>query len=67
MPPLLKLPDQAAYRVHYERKLCRGGIVTHDGIPVFFRKEDFDHASFESSTRRGPSTNRPWMSLPSSR
>lgn len=53
MPPLLKLPDQAAYRAHYERTLCRGGVVTHDGIPVFFRKEEFDHAFFESSTRRG--------------
>ena len=53
MPPLLKLADQAAYRTHYERTLCRGGIVTHDGIPVFFRKEEFDHAFFESSGRRG--------------
>lgn len=53
MLPLLKLPDQAAYRAHYERTLCRGGIFTHDGIPVFFRKEEFDHAFFESSTRRG--------------
>lgn len=53
MPPLLKLADQAAYRAHYERTLCRGGIVTHDGIPVFFRKEEFDHAFFESSGRRG--------------
>lgn len=53
MPPLLRLPDQAAYRAHYERTLCRGGIATHDGIPVFFRKEEFDHAFFESSTRRG--------------
>lgn len=53
MPPLLKLADQAAYRAHYERTLCRGGIVTHDGIPVFFRKSEFDHAFFESSDRRG--------------
>ena len=53
MPPLLKLPDQAAYRAHYERTLCRGGIVTHDGIPVFFRKSEFGHAFFESSNRRG--------------
>ncbi len=53
MPPLLELPDQAAYRAHYERTLCRGGIVTHDGIPVFFRKSEFDHAFFESSDRRG--------------
>ena len=53
MPPLLKLADEATYRAHYERTLCRGGIFTHDGIPVFFRREEFDHAFFESSTRRG--------------
>jgi hypothetical protein len=53
MPPLLKLPDQAAYRAHYERTLCLGNIVTHDGIRVFFDKSKFDHAFFESSTRRG--------------
>ncbi|WP_295810963.1 hypothetical protein [uncultured Nitratireductor sp.] len=53
MPPLLKLADQAAYRTHFERTLCQGGIVTHDGIPVFFRKSEFDHAFFESSDRRG--------------
>jgi len=49
----LYLPDQAAYRAHYERSLCLGGIATHDGIPVYFRKEGFDHAFFESSGRRG--------------
>lgn len=53
MPPLLKLPDEAAYRAHYERTLCRGGIFTHDGIRVSFRKTEFDHAFFESSDRRG--------------
>lgn len=53
MPPLLKLADQAAYRAHYERTLCRGGIVTHDGIRVFFKRDEFDHAFFESSDRRG--------------
>lgn len=53
MPPLLKLADQAAYRAHYEHSLCRGGIVTHDGIPIFFRKAEFDHAFCESSDRRG--------------
>ena len=51
--PLLKLADQVAYRAHYEQTLCRGGIVTHDGIRVFFRKQEFDHAFFESSGRRG--------------
>lgn len=53
MPPLLNLVDEAAYRAHYEATLCRGGIITHDGIPVFFRKAEFDHAFFESSGRRG--------------
>lgn len=51
--PLLKLADEAAYRSHYQRTLCRGGIVTHDGINVFFRKQEFNHAFFESSGRRG--------------
>ncbi len=55
MPPLLKLADQAAYRAHYERTL-RGNIVTHDGIPVFFRRDRFEHAFFESSDRRGRKT-----------
>ena len=53
MPPLLNLADEAAYRAHYEANLCRGGIVTHDGIPLFFRKTEFDHAFYESSDRRG--------------
>jgi hypothetical protein len=53
MPPLLKLADQNAYRAHYELAFCRGRIVTYDGIPVFFDKEKFDHAFFESSGRRG--------------
>jgi len=53
MLPLLHLPDETAYRAHYERTLCRGGIITHDHIPVFFAKDTFDHAFFESSDRRG--------------
>ncbi|NKM64358.1 hypothetical protein GYN07_02380 [Rhizobium leguminosarum bv. viciae 248] len=53
MLPFLKLGDQVSYRTHYEHTLCRGGIITHDGIRVFFRKQEFDHAFFESSGRRG--------------
>lgn len=53
IPPLLTLTDEPAYREHYERTLCRGGIFTYDEIPVFFHKAKFDHAFFESSTRRG--------------
>lgn len=53
MSPLLTLADEAAYRQHFERTYCRGVIATHEGIRVYFRKEDFDHAFFESSGRRG--------------
>ncbi|MCA3394130.1 MAG: hypothetical protein INF85_00595 [Roseomonas sp.] len=57
----LYLTDQAAYRTHYERNLCCGGIATHDGIPVYFRKEAFDHAFFESSGRRGEKDVFSWV------
>lgn len=53
MPPLLKLSDTTQYRAHYEQTLCQGGVYTHDGIPVYFKKEDFDHAFFESTLRNG--------------
>lgn len=53
MPPLLTLADEAAYRRHFEQTYCRGAVTTHDGIRVYFNKKDFDHAFFESSSRRG--------------
>ncbi len=53
MPPLLNLANEAAYRAHFERMCCRAAIVTHDGIRVYFSKDDFGHAFFESSGRRG--------------
>lgn len=42
-------PDE--YRRHFERVYCRGPIITFDGIPVWFRKQDFDHCMYESSHR----------------
>lgn len=53
MPPLLKLADEAAYRQHFERTCCRAVVMTHDGIRVYFKKQDFDHAFFESTARDG--------------
>lgn len=50
-PPLLKLPDAAAYRVRFEALYCRSAVATFDGIAVRFRKSDFDHCFFESSQR----------------
>lgn len=53
MPPLLTLATEADYRQHFEATYCRGVISTHDGIRVYFKKEDFDHAFFESTFRNG--------------
>ncbi len=47
-PPLVSYQTIDEYRVHFERVYCQGPIVTFDGIPVRFRKDDFDHAFFES-------------------
>ncbi|WP_083841533.1 hypothetical protein [Pseudovibrio sp. FO-BEG1] len=52
-PPLLKLSDESEYRSHYESSLCQGEITTHDGIRVYFKKNRFEHAFFESSNRNG--------------
>ncbi|MEW6220218.1 MAG: hypothetical protein AB1634_11895 [Thermodesulfobacteriota bacterium] len=41
------------YRAHFERVYCRAPIVTFDGIPVRFRKSDFDHCM--QKTARGGS------------
>lgn len=51
LPPLLQLPDEAAYRQHFVGTYCRGVIETHDGIRVFFRQNQFDHAFYESTNR----------------
>jgi hypothetical protein len=53
MPPFLTLDDKAAYRAHFETYYCRAVIRTHDGIRVYFGLDDFGHAFFESSGRRG--------------
>lgn len=53
MPPLLMLATDADYRCHFERSYCRAAITTHDGIRVYFKKEAFDHAFFESTFRDG--------------
>jgi hypothetical protein len=50
-PPLLVLPDEAAYRAQFEALYCRGIITAFDGVQVRFRKRDFDHCFYESSQR----------------
>jgi len=51
-PPLLSYQTIGEYRAHFERVYCQGPIVTFDGIAVRFRKEDFDHAFFESKNAK---------------
>ena len=53
MPALLTLATEADYRRHFVSAYCRGVITTHDGIRVYFKNDDFDHAFFESTLRNG--------------
>lgn len=54
MPPSLIIYDTPdKYKAHYEEYYCKRPIMTFDGIPVFFPKEKFSHAFYESSNRRG--------------
>ena len=49
-PPLLELDSEDDYRAHFYAEYCSGPISTFDDIAVRFRKRDFDHAFFESSS-----------------
>jgi len=49
-PPLLKLASEREYREHFFREYCSGALPTFDGVMVRFRRRDFDHAFFESSS-----------------
>ena len=51
-PPLLILPNQAAYEARFKSVYCRGSISTHDGIRVRFDAYKFWHDFFESSSRK---------------
>lgn len=47
-PPLVYYKTEKEYRAHFERVYCKKSIVTFDGIPVRFKKVDFNHAFYES-------------------
>jgi hypothetical protein len=53
MPALLHLSSETDYRNHFVDHVCCGKVVTNDGIRVYFRRDAFDHAFFESSKRDG--------------
>ena len=47
-PPLVSYQSEERYRLHFEQVYCRGPIITFDGIPVRFKKGDFNHVFYES-------------------
>ncbi len=53
MPPaLVHYTTEAEYRAHYERCYCRSVIHTFDGLRVYFPRQQFDDAFFESAYRK---------------
>ena len=49
MPPqLLDLGGWPEYHSHYIQTLCQGPLTAADGIDVYFKRETFYHAFFES-------------------
>jgi len=52
-PPLVYYATIDEYKTHFEAMYCQDPIDTFDAIPIRFRKDDFDHAFYESSRRDG--------------
>jgi len=52
-PALVQYNTEDEYRKYYEAKYCtkKSGIKTFDGIPVYFKKDSFDHAFYGSKYR----------------
>lgn len=48
-PPFLNLESQDAYLAYYVNNYCCGPLYTHEGTPVYFRRDRFFHAFFEST------------------
>ena len=47
-PPLLQLNFKEEYQTAWHTQYCQQPIFTFDEIRVWFRKEDFNHAFYES-------------------
>jgi len=50
---LLHYDTLEEYRTHYENNYCRTPILTFDNIRIFFKKDCFKHAFFESTKKDG--------------
>ena len=53
MMDFLELDTIEDYRKYYEENYCKKPLLTFDDIPVYFAKNRFNHAFYESSDRRG--------------
>lgn len=53
-PPLVYYASANDYRQHYQANYCNVLVHTFDGLRVFFPRRQFDHAFYESSSRRTP-------------
>ena len=52
MPPaLVQYATETEYRRHYADHCCRAVIYTFDGLRVYFPKQQFDDAFYESANR----------------
>lgn len=52
LPPLRKFKSEAECRKYYEETYCKNPVTTFDNIKVYFYKEKFDDAFFESSNHK---------------
>ncbi len=52
-PSFLNYETPQEYKNYYEENYCKRPIVTFDNIRIFFPKNKFSHAFYESSDRRG--------------
>ncbi len=53
MPPkLVHYATEVEYRLHYEALYCSATIHTFDGLRVYFPKQQFDDAFYESANRK---------------
>jgi len=48
-PSLVNFNDENECKQYFKQTYCEEPIVTHDGIPVRFIAEDFEHSFYESS------------------
>jgi len=51
-PPLVYYQTESEYQLHFEKIYCRTPVITFDEIAVRFKKQDFNHAFFETVVKK---------------